>query len=408
MRILMMSNWLPPIPSGSSFYASSLAQSLANRGHEVMMVTFDWGGEYASRGHLPYTVRRLPIIKLPRLGLFYNLKLMGLAFTPSNIRSLKILAREFRPDIWHHVNHIFDSVFLSSYVARWAQVPLVGSLTTLMQHERPWKQRAMEACDRWTVGQFGLRQWDRIISLDLSAHQYVGHVYGQRIQERSRIIPFGVRVDSMPLYEDESLERSRRPTILMVGHIHPFRNPVQLVRAMKLVLKDIPDARLILAGRLDLAEPAKVARHLGLTEGQVTFLGETPHDETVRLMKTSHVFASWVTGTYRGLGTAAMEAMLCETPVVNDLPEDLFGKGKLRDGENIVLVNSRDPGSIADAIIRLLNDSAFSRRIGTGGKRFVKDCLSWDRIATEVEGLYEEVLTMRGKRALDCTSGVPA
>ncbi len=158
-----------------------------------------------------------------------------------------------------------------------------------------------------------------------------------------------------------------------------------------MVLKQVPTARLLLAGRVDLQEPVKAARELGLTEDQVRFLGPTPHDAVVELMKASHAYASYVTGPYPGLGTAPMEAMLCGVPVLNDLPENLFGEGRLKNGENIVLVNSRDPNSIAAALIRLLRDEGLRHRIGAGGRRFVLEHLNWEGIAGQMEQFYERV-----------------
>jgi glycosyltransferase involved in cell wall biosynthesis len=129
----------------------------------------------------------------------------------------------------------------------------------------------------------------------------------------------------------------------------------------------------------------------------VQFLGPTEHAQTIQLLKTAHAFASWVTGPYPALGTAPMEAMLCETPVVNDQPENLFSEGKLKNGENIVLVNSRDLQSIAAALVRLLQDSACRQHIGSGGRRFVLEQLNWNTIAGQMEVFYRRVLREKGR-----------
>ncbi|MGH9450302.1 MAG: glycosyltransferase family 4 protein [Terriglobia bacterium] len=404
MRILLFSNWFPPIVSGSSYYTSSLARALTARGHEAVVVTLDWGAEHPLPSDLPFPVYTLPGIKIPKLPMFYNLKLMGFACTPRNKRRLREIIRRHRIQVLHHVNHIFDSTLLTASAARAEGIPVVGSITTPIQHENPVKQWIMGVGDRATVGLFGVRRWDGVVSLDRQVHRYVGNLYGQRAQQRSVVIPFGVRWESMPLYDHDGTTRSVDPQILMVGHIHPFRNPTQLVRAMPLVLKALPAARLVLAGRVDLKEPVDVARNLGMTEAQVRFLGPTSHEQTVCLMKESHIFASWASARYKGLGTAPMEAMLCQTPVINDLPEDLFGEGKLKNGENIVLVDSRDPRSIAEAIIRLLSDDNLRQRIGAAGRRFVLENLGWEGIAEQMEHFYAQVLS---RHALTIGKEVP-
>ena len=401
MRVLLLSNWFPPVISGSSHYAKSLAQALTAHGLEVRVVTLNWEeSDSVSDSDVSFPVHRLPVMRIPRLPLFYNLERMGFAFTPNNSRRLQRLIDPFHPDVLHCVNHLFDTNFLAVKAARSAGIPLVGSITTPVQHQNPLIQKFYHALDFATIGWFGVRRWDGIVSLDRTVHDYVGRVYGPEAQARSQVIPFGVRLDSAAQYDDSSIARSVRPQILMLGHIHPFRNPVELVRAMPWVLKEIPEARLILAGRVDLQEPVRVAHALGLTEDQVEFRGETPHRESVRLMKESHVFTSWVTGPYPSLGTAPVEAMLCRTPVVSDVPEDLFGEGGLRDGENILLVNSKNPPAIARVLIRLLKEEPLRRKIGEGGRRFVVEYLDWGRIAAQMERFYESVLKERTLREL--------
>ncbi len=391
MRILMFSNWFPPVISGSSYYASSLAKTLAARGHDLAVVTVDWQNGTQQLEALPFPLFRIPIIRLPRLPVFYNLQLVGVTNTNKNLDRLVGIIRDFRPDIIHHINHIFDSVFLTARAARKTAVPLVGSITTIVQHENPLIQWAMSLADRFVLGTYGVRHWDGIISLDKSADRYVQEVYGPRVHSRSRVIPFGVRLESEELYAG-ALPKSTRPTILFTGHIHPFRNPSLLVQAMPEILQRIPDARLILAGRVDLKAPQETTKRLGLTNEQVQFLGETPHEEVVRLMKTSHVFASWVTGPYTGLGTAPMEAMLCSLPVVNDLPEDLFGETRLENGRNIILVDSKEPRSIAGGILRLLTDPALQKQVGEGGRQFVLQNLNWPSIAARMEEMYSDTI----------------
>ena len=112
MRVLILSNWFPPITTGSSFYTSSLAQSLAARGHEVIVVTLDWGPAYAPLDTLPFPIYRLPTIKIPKSPLFYNLELMGFSYTPMNKQRLKMLIEQYHPHLLHHINHIFDTAFL--------------------------------------------------------------------------------------------------------------------------------------------------------------------------------------------------------------------------------------------------------------------------------------------------------
>ena len=180
MNVLVFSNWFPPIRSGSAFYASGLAQSLNNCGHDVTVVTLDWGTDQKPSGSHPFPIHLLPVIRVPKLPLFYNLRLMGFCFNPANVRRLQRVVRDRRIQIIHQVNHIFDSVFLTAKVASRETIPLVGSITTPIQHQSPLKQRLLTFADRWTVGKYGVRRWDSVVSLDQTVDEYVAHVYGTR------------------------------------------------------------------------------------------------------------------------------------------------------------------------------------------------------------------------------------
>ncbi|KJJ85883.1 glucosyltransferase [Candidatus Omnitrophus magneticus] len=391
-RVLIFSNWAPPIKSGSSFYADSLAKTIRAKGDDVVFVTLAWGKNMIPELSNDFIVYRLPVLRLPKLPIFYNSGLMGFSFNLGNYNRLKQIIKKHSIDIIHHVNHIFDSTILVTNTARATRVPIVGSITTPIQHQHPLMQKIMSMADVLTVGTFGVKKWDGIISLDKMVHEYVGSVYGKKTQTKSIVIPFGARLDSMAQYKNNSVKKSAVPLILMVGHIHPFRNPVNLIRALPYVLKVFPSAKIILAGRLDINEPKQIRDELGLTPEQVNFLGETNHDKIISLMKESHVFASWATGPFVGLGTAAMEAMLCGTPVVNDFPENLFGENKLKNGTNIILVDSKNPEKIGQELINLLKSPELMKKIGDAGKHFMNTHLNWDTIGDNIEKFYDKII----------------
>lgn len=391
LRVLIVSNWFPPIASGSSFYAMSLAKTLTELGHKVCVVTIDWKLPDCEDASLPFQVHRLPVMRLPKLPVFYNIELIGRTFTSKNRYSLSKIIQDFKPDILHHVNHIFDMVYLTNWAGKKFQIPVVGSITTIVQHETPLVQAVMSLADKITLGVPGVQRWDGIISLDKNAHDYVTRIYGSGCSRRSQIIPFSIPLKSHTVYSNH-LPLPPCPQILYAGHIHPFRNPSRLVEAMPLVLERFPEARLVMVGRAFLQEPIEIAKRLGLTPDQVHFLGEISHEELITLYKQSYVFAAWMTGRFKSLGTAPMEAMLCEVPVVTDIPEDLFGQARLVNGQNIVLVNSLNPKSIASGIIKILENEKLRQTVGANGRNFVLENLSWNAIAKQVVIFYQKVL----------------
>jgi glycosyltransferase involved in cell wall biosynthesis len=124
----------------------------------------------------------------------------------------------------------------------------------------------------------------------------------------------------------------------------------------------------------------------------VRFLGEVPPARVTGLVSQAQVFVILHQCRYAGLSFTAIEAMQFGTPVVINAPEDLYGPGMLKDGQNIVLVDANDVKEIADKIILLLENRRLREHIGQNGRQFVDAYLRWDINAQKTEDLYVEVL----------------
>jgi glycosyltransferase involved in cell wall biosynthesis len=98
--------------------------------------------------------------------------------------------------------------------------------------------------------------------------------------------------------------------------------------------------------------------------------------------------------------------MACGVPVVattgGALPE-VVG----RDGETALLVPPNDPGALAAAIGRLLDDPELRSRLGQAGRRRVMDRFTWQVTAKGTAECYEAVLAGRPLPALGATASRP-
>lgn len=151
--------------------------------------------------------------------------------------------------------------------------------------------------------------------------------------------------------------------------------------------------RLTLVGDGPLrAELEEMADGLGVA-ASVQFVGAQPSTEVDRAYRQASmvVLPCRVAGDgdRDGLPTVLVEALARALPVVTT---DVVGIGELvRDGSTGLLVPPEDPGALADAIARLLDDPALAVRLGQEGRRLVEREYDPSRSAAQLQRLLMEV-----------------
>jgi glycosyltransferase involved in cell wall biosynthesis len=96
-----------------------------------------------------------------------------------------------------------------------------------------------------------------------------------------------------------------------------------------------------------------------------------------------------------GFSRSAMEAAACGRPMVLS---DIRGCREIgRDGEHLLLVPPRDPGALAAAIRRLLDDPALRARLGEAAERRAREEFDQHRVARISLETYDRVLARRSR-----------
>jgi glycosyltransferase involved in cell wall biosynthesis len=158
------------------------------------------------------------------------------------------------------------------------------------------------------------------------------------------------------------------------GQWAPGKGLSDLLDAWSLVRKLLPTAELWLAGSANLwknasgsAEAQKLAEQVeGLgKEGSVRIVGERNRREMPNFWNSLSVAA--VPSLHESFGLVALEALACGIPVVASAVGGL--KEIVIDGECGFLVPPHNPGKLASALLRLLNDEPLRRRLAQSARR---------------------------------------
>lgn len=348
---------------GGQEQSLGLARALAERGHRTYFVC-QQGSALAER--------------LRQSGLEWRqLPLRGLRGALA-ARRLREMFRDLGPDIVH-VHDAASQVPACWAVARsWGMRRAAGGPRVVITRRNAFPVRHRRGI--WRYG----RLYDRVICVSEAVRR---ELLRARVKaEKLAVIPDFVDCDHFDPRAVPAGREDGRPTVVSVGRLTAEKGQAVLLRAMQLVLRKMPEARLVVCGEGPEGETLRrQAQSLGLGEA-VAFAGFVPD---VRLhLATADVFA--MPSLSEGLGVAALEAMAMARPVVasdaGGLPESVV------DGETGLVVPAGKVEPLAEALAALLNDPGRARAMGEAGRERARERYHRPRVVDRIVSLYHEVL----------------
>jgi glycosyltransferase involved in cell wall biosynthesis len=160
------------------------------------------------------------------------------------------------------------------------------------------------------------------------------------------------------------------PVVLYIGRISPHKGVHLLIRSFMEVRKEIPGARLLIAGKHTFAKYSSELQ--AISNDSIIFAGYVPDEDIPCYYAASDVYATAT--LWEGFNLPLAEAQACEKPVVAfDLgphPEVVLNE------QTGYLVARGDVHGMAAAILRLLNDPALRSDMGAKAAAFIREKFS--------------------------------
>jgi len=197
--------------------------------------------------------------------------------------------------------------------------------------------------------------------------------------------------------------------LLYVARLQGFKDHETLIRAFAQVHEAVLASRLVLAGSGHIEKDIRaLVRELEL-EDQVLLLGETGFDVLPEIYAAADIKV--ISSIYESFCFAALEGMAAELPVVttdNGWVPQLLGRGKMpreallpgykepddeiREYAGGLVVPKKNPERLAAAVLRLANDPEKRRVMGKRNRMKVVEKYNWDKSASILENLYEDLI----------------
>jgi glycosyltransferase involved in cell wall biosynthesis len=293
----------------------------------------------------------------------------------TNAWRLSRVIRQYSPDVVHaHDAHAVSVAALAlSLGSREARPPLVVSRRVDF-HVRG------NSFSRWKYGQV-----DRFIAASEAIHHML--VSDGFPPERIVTVHEGVDIERIegtspaPLHQELWLP-THAPIVGNIAALVPHKGQRFLIDAVPMVLREVPDARLVILGEGEL-RTALERQVADLRLEKHVFLPGFRADAIAALRAFDIFVMSSVT---EGLGTSLLDAMAAAKPIVatraGGIPE------VVSEGETGFLVEPRDRAGMAAAIVRLLRDEELRRRCGAAGLARVRAYFSAERMVSATLEVY--------------------
>ncbi|HEX6599848.1 MAG TPA: glycosyltransferase [Gemmatimonadaceae bacterium] len=301
----------------------------------------------------------------------WSAKLALVALLGAELQAALSELRRERYDVVH-AHWWFPNGVAGVAAARWAALPLVTTLHgsdvrlgRAIRAARPAMRQVLRRSARVTA----VSRW-----LAEEAQQVAGG-------ELPVVAPMPVATG---LFTPDS-STPRDETLLFVGRLTRQKGVDLLLRA----LSSLPDSITldIVGDGEERAALLALAGSLGV-ERRVRWYGARPASELARFYRRAAALV--IPSTEEGLGLVAVEAQLCETPVI------AFASGGvvdvIRGGETGILVGERTPDALARAIARLLETPDRGAALGRQGAARARAAFAADKVAQRYADIYREAI----------------
>lgn len=179
---------------------------------------------------------------------------------------------------------------------------------------------------------------------------------------------------------------------LSVGRFIDKKAPYYLILSFLKIIKQFPNARLLLAGEGELHNSCKNLVKQYKLEGKVEFPGIISPGEFRAYLSESLAFVQHsVTadnGDTEGTPVAILEASAAGLPVISTIHAGI--PDIIINGETGYLVNEHDVDGMADNMLKLLQDRSLAEELGKSGKKNISENFTMERHIEVLNELIEK------------------
>ncbi|MFC1495986.1 glycosyltransferase [Candidatus Margulisiibacteriota bacterium] len=368
MRIAFFADSYKPFLSGVTNSIEILVKELRKLGHQVYIFAPKYPGHVDTDKD---------IVRFPSIGTHYPKFRLAIPYV-NRIPKVDLI----------HAQTPFQVGLMARYLARREGVPLVYSFHTLFTKYVHYAKFIPEPLSKMSLVTY-IRSFCRGANAIITPSELSARVLRSwGVKKDIKIIPSGVEIEAVKRKElSRKLRKSYSVPIdakvlIYVGRISKEKNLPFLIRAYKKIYKKNSNVYLVMVGGGPYVEKIQKERLPNLI-----LTGEVPYPEVLAHYAMGDVFVFSSLTETQGLVVAEAKAM--GLPVVAIFAGALVGT--VLSGIDGYLV-SRSQQSFVEHVNRLLADDNLRKKMGFQAYGDARDRFSSDKVAKQVERVYNSLL----------------
>lgn len=397
MKILIAADLHWPTINGVATFSRNLAQGLADRGHEVVVIAPSQrrSGRSYEETDGNYLIKRTASVPFP----FYQNFRISLA--PQ--REIKKIFQEFEPDVVHlqmcltlgNVTQRYALKYGIPIVATNHAIPdnLLDNLRYLAPMSRPIG---------YVITEYGVRFHRKVDYVTLPTKSAIDMFGEERLSVPVEPVSNGIDLSKFTPTEPQQSVIGKfhiphnKPVITYIGRTDVEKHLFVLIHAFAQTLRDAKEEPhlLIVGAGTDLERMKNLTYELRI-HSHVTFTGRVTDEEIIELHKVGDIFAMPSPAELQSI--ASLEAMASGKPVV---AVDAGALAELcQDGRNGILCDKDDVDQFSNALTKLVDDKALRKTYAAGSLEIAR---THDITHTldKFEEIYDTVLATAETRRL--------
>lgn len=342
MKILVLIHEFPPVGGGGGRAAQDICRGLAERGHEITVLTAHLKG-------LPKeeTIDGMHILRVPSLrreAFRADIKAMG-GFVLSGLWAGYRLTKSWQPDVIH------AHFAVPAGALAWMLSKLTGVRYMMTVHLGDVPGGVPEKTSGWFkwILPFTHSIWQDAKQV-VAVSEFTRQLALRHYQREITVIPNGVNVAQL---KPAIIQVQTPPRIVFAGRLMAQKNPIQIIRTLA-ELKDLPWECVLLGDGPLMADVQQSIKECGLQDRFILPGWVTPEDVLDWFDKSDILFMPSLSEGLPVVGVQALAKGLAF--VVSDIGGfvDL-----VEDGKNGFLVALNDPSSFLTALKELISNKNY-------------------------------------------------